>query len=291
MGSSVHAAQAATKHPRLSNSVGPSLRFLNVRVRYGVHPLSAISTSSTPSTAIPTQRSRISEKVSPGISALSVRRGALRIAIGPLISGSSPTILYSYLEGPTCSRSTPHRIKFMDMLQFVIKNYKNFNARVTRDATVAYWRHIESGGKMFWAVAGAMSSAQLGITLAPAIRSGLIHGMSVTGANSYRPSTTICMRETRRNAGSSPRLVLGSRWSYPATRIRRSETSSHLMSRSANATRASQNRGLNTWPNSTIAIASCLRARELGSSRSEEELPGVFLSALSPPSSMTSNSP
>lgn len=36
---------------------------------------------------------------------------------------------------------------------------------------------------MFWAIAGAMSSAQLGISLAPAIRSGLIHGLSVTGAN------------------------------------------------------------------------------------------------------------
>jgi hypothetical protein len=43
--------------------------------------------------------------------------------------------------------------------------------------------HVEGGGKMFWAVAGAMSSAQLGITLAPAIRAGLIHGLSVTGAN------------------------------------------------------------------------------------------------------------
>ena len=71
----------------------------------------------------------------------------------------------------------------MKMLEFILKNYKNFNARATRDATVAYWRHIESGGKMFWAVAGAMSSAQLGVTLAPAIRAGLIHGMSVTGAN------------------------------------------------------------------------------------------------------------
>jgi deoxyhypusine synthase len=48
---------------------------------------------------------------------------------------------------------------------------------------VAYWRHVEAGGKMFWGVAGAMSSAQLGITLAPAIRAGLIHGLSVTGAN------------------------------------------------------------------------------------------------------------
>ncbi|HSU38101.1 MAG TPA: deoxyhypusine synthase family protein [Polyangiaceae bacterium] len=68
-------------------------------------------------------------------------------------------------------------------LEFVLKNYKNFNARATRDALLAYHRHMEAGGKMFWAVAGAMSSAQLGITLAPAIRAGLIHGLSVTGAN------------------------------------------------------------------------------------------------------------
>jgi len=68
-------------------------------------------------------------------------------------------------------------------LEFVLKNYKNFNARATRDALLAYHRHIEAGGRMFWAVAGAMSSAQLGITLAPAIRAGLIHGLSVTGAN------------------------------------------------------------------------------------------------------------
>ena len=71
----------------------------------------------------------------------------------------------------------------LPVLEFVLKNYKNFNARVTRDALLAYWRHVEGGGKMFWAVAGAMSSAQLGITLAPAIRAGLIHGLSVTGAN------------------------------------------------------------------------------------------------------------
>ena len=71
----------------------------------------------------------------------------------------------------------------LPILDFVLSNYKNFNARATRDALVAYWRHIEAGGKMFWAVAGAMSSAQLGITMAPAIRAGLIHGLSVTGAN------------------------------------------------------------------------------------------------------------
>jgi deoxyhypusine synthase len=71
----------------------------------------------------------------------------------------------------------------LPILEFVTRNYQNFNARATRDALFAYWDHIQKGGRMYWAVAGAMSSAQLGITLAPAIRAGLIHGMSVTGAN------------------------------------------------------------------------------------------------------------
>src|SRR3954471_19903879 len=76
-----------------------------------------------------------------------------------------------------------HRSAQLPFLQFVLRNYKNFNARATRDAIIAYWHHIERGGRMFWAVAGAMSSAQLGITLAPAIRAGLIHGLSVTRGN------------------------------------------------------------------------------------------------------------
>ena len=67
--------------------------------------------------------------------------------------------------------------------EFILKNYKNFNSRALRDATISYWRHTEKGGKMFWAIAGAMSSAQLGIVLAPAIRAGLISGISSTGAN------------------------------------------------------------------------------------------------------------
>ena len=71
----------------------------------------------------------------------------------------------------------------LPLLEFVAGNFRNFNARATRDALYAYWDHVRGGGKMYWAVAGAMSSAQLGISLAPAIRQGLIHGLSVTGAN------------------------------------------------------------------------------------------------------------
>ncbi len=73
--------------------------------------------------------------------------------------------------------------KNLPTLELILKNYKNFNSRALKDATIAYWDHVQKGGKMFWAVAGAMSSAQLGIVLAPAIRAGLISGMSVTGAN------------------------------------------------------------------------------------------------------------
>ena len=71
----------------------------------------------------------------------------------------------------------------LPILDFVLTNYKNFNARSTRDALLAYWRHISGGGQMLFAMAGAMSSAQLGLTLSPAIRAGLIHSFSVTGAN------------------------------------------------------------------------------------------------------------
>jgi deoxyhypusine synthase len=71
----------------------------------------------------------------------------------------------------------------LPVLDFILNNYKHFNSRALRDALLSYWQHIEGGGKMFWALAGAMSTAQLGISLAPAIREGLIHGFSVTGAN------------------------------------------------------------------------------------------------------------
>src|SRR5215217_2522940 len=90
--------------------------------------------------------------------------------------GAARASTTSLLEARMPASETP-------VLEFVLKNYKNFNSRATRDALVAYFKHVDAGGKMFWAVAGAMSSAQLGITLAPAIRAGLVHGLSVTGAN------------------------------------------------------------------------------------------------------------
>jgi deoxyhypusine synthase len=67
--------------------------------------------------------------------------------------------------------------------QFMDSEFKHFNARETRDAAIAWENLIESGGKMLLTMAGAMSSAELGISLAEMIRRGFVHGISCTAAN------------------------------------------------------------------------------------------------------------
>lgn len=71
----------------------------------------------------------------------------------------------------------------MPIFDFICRDYHHFNAAALKHAVFDYQRHIAAGGKMFWSLAGALSTARLGIVLAPAIRQGLIHGISVTGAN------------------------------------------------------------------------------------------------------------
>jgi deoxyhypusine synthase len=61
--------------------------------------------------------------------------------------------------------------------------FHNFNARAFKDATIAFKKHLDDGGKMLVAMGGAMSSAQIGITLAPMIKHQKIHAISCTGAN------------------------------------------------------------------------------------------------------------
>ena len=63
------------------------------------------------------------------------------------------------------------------------KLFFNFNARQMKDATLAFKKHLDDGGKMLVAMGGAMSSAQMGVTLAPMIKEEKIHAISCTGAN------------------------------------------------------------------------------------------------------------
>lgn len=66
---------------------------------------------------------------------------------------------------------------------FIEKHYRHFNAWKLLDAARAYKKHVESGGKMMVALAGAMSTAELGLSLADMIRADKVHAITCTGAN------------------------------------------------------------------------------------------------------------
>src|SRR5580765_5124814 len=66
---------------------------------------------------------------------------------------------------------------------FITRHYRHFNAAVVIDAAQAYVDHLEKGGKMMVTLAGAMSTAELGLSLADMIRSGKVHIVSSTAAN------------------------------------------------------------------------------------------------------------
>lgn len=66
---------------------------------------------------------------------------------------------------------------------FIKHNYRHFNAAALVDAAEGYKAHMESGGKMMVTLAGAMSTAELGLTLAEMIRQDKVHLISCTGAN------------------------------------------------------------------------------------------------------------
>jgi deoxyhypusine synthase len=66
---------------------------------------------------------------------------------------------------------------------FLKHHYRHFNAAVVIDASEAYVKHLSSGGKMFVTLAGAMSTAELGLSLAEMIRQDKVHGICCTGAN------------------------------------------------------------------------------------------------------------
>lgn len=66
---------------------------------------------------------------------------------------------------------------------FIEKNFKHFNSAVIVDASKAWCEHLDKKGKMFLTLAGAMSTAELGISLAEMIRQDKVHAISTTGAN------------------------------------------------------------------------------------------------------------
>jgi deoxyhypusine synthase len=66
---------------------------------------------------------------------------------------------------------------------FIDKNYLHFNSATLVDASKAYIKHMDKKGKMMITLAGAMSTAELGISLAEMIRKDMVSIISCTGAN------------------------------------------------------------------------------------------------------------
>jgi len=71
----------------------------------------------------------------------------------------------------------------MKIREFMKTNYKHFNAAVCVDAAEGWIDLLKKKGKMLVTLAGAMSTAELGISLAEMIRKDKVHAICCTGAN------------------------------------------------------------------------------------------------------------
>lgn len=67
--------------------------------------------------------------------------------------------------------------------RFMLEHYQHFNAATLVDAARAYEAQLEKGNFMMITLAGAMSTAELGKSLAEMIRQDKVHCISCTGAN------------------------------------------------------------------------------------------------------------
>jgi len=71
----------------------------------------------------------------------------------------------------------------MKITDFLKHHYKHFNAAALIDAADGYVKHLNEGGKMMITLAGAMSTAEMGKSLAEMIRQDKVQIISCTGAN------------------------------------------------------------------------------------------------------------
>ncbi len=67
--------------------------------------------------------------------------------------------------------------------KFIKHHFRHFNAAAMVDAAEAYSRHLSQDGRMMVTLAGAMSTAELGLSLAEMIRRDKVHAITCTGAN------------------------------------------------------------------------------------------------------------
>jgi len=67
--------------------------------------------------------------------------------------------------------------------EFVQHHFRHFNSATLLEAAKGYRNIMSSGGRMLVTLAGAMSTAEIGVSLAEMIRCDKVHAISCTGAN------------------------------------------------------------------------------------------------------------
>ncbi len=92
-------------------------------------------------------------------------------------TGPSADAVSSGAAGPR------NRVGMAGVADFIEHHYRHFNAAALVDAAKGYVNHISGGGRMMVTMAGAMSTAELGLSLAEMIRQGHVHAITCTGAN------------------------------------------------------------------------------------------------------------
>src|SRR5271170_7935055 len=81
------------------------------------------------------------------------------------------------------AKKKPTKICGGPVSRFIQHHYRHFNAASLVDAARGYVAHLDNGGKMMITLGGAMSTAELGLSLAEMIRQDKVHLITCTGAN------------------------------------------------------------------------------------------------------------
>jgi len=84
---------------------------------------------------------------------------------------------------PTATEPRANRATDGPVSTFLRHHFRHFNAATLIDASDAYTKHLEGGGYMMITLAGAMSTGELGLSLAEMIRQDKVQIITCTGAN------------------------------------------------------------------------------------------------------------
>ncbi len=115
----------------------------------------------------------------------STLRARLRASVRPVPDAATSL----FVLAPSRVVSFPSSVPLMSqsasapVSAFLRHHFRHFNAAALIDAADGYTAHLSQGGKMMVTLAGAMSSAELGLSLAEMIRQGKVHAITCTGAN------------------------------------------------------------------------------------------------------------